>query len=288
MSGETGMARLHGGDHGNGRHVPARHAWSSPVSEAATRALREGRHRPRPPGTNARRSGSGPGLMRIVAFRLEKSASQAIDVLEEIRRYVLPKRIEYELHALPSGRFCRRNEICIAGHQNDDIGLTLQSDRRYVEADSHIDAILAQGRLEVVIGKIVNRDAALQELLLWSFAQEPGTARIFPYFTQPHGKVGLAVQGIEEALPEARLTRACIADGAAANERMRFPCIRSSVVVERPVQEFEGIRKSVCFRSTGSGDDEPVGRLIGQPHRRRIHRHPAAPRANASGGIHHQ
>ena len=94
--------------------------------------------------------------MTLVAPRPGEAARQAIDVLVETGRSVLPERVEYEFDTFTPGKFRRRYKVRISGHQNDYVGLTLQGDRGYVETDSHINALLAQCNGEVVVVKVVD------------------------------------------------------------------------------------------------------------------------------------
>ena len=47
----------------------------------------------------------------------------------KIRRYVLPEWIEYELYAFSPGKLCRRDEVRVAGNENDNVRLALPSIR---------------------------------------------------------------------------------------------------------------------------------------------------------------
>ncbi len=88
----------------------------------------------------------------------------------------------------------RWNEIRIAGHKNDYVRLSFQRDRSDIEADSHVYALLAQGGLEIFVAQFADRDTALQKPLLRPFPHHPVSARIPLNLSQPHSKVGLAVQ----------------------------------------------------------------------------------------------
>ena len=134
-----------------------------------------------------------------------ETASQTVNMLKKIRRDFLPERIEHELHAFPPCELCRRNKISIAGNENDNFRLTSQCDRCDVETDSHIDPLLSQGRREVVIGKVFNRKAAGQKLLLRLRFQNPGSVTVLTNLAQTHGKIWRAAQDIEESLSKERL-----------------------------------------------------------------------------------
>ncbi len=67
--------------------------------------------------------------------------------------------------------------------------------------------------------------------------KDPRAARISPTFTQPHGKVGLTVQGFEKPLPEGRLRRTRIIDRSVTDRCMRLSGIRASVIVQRTVKD---------------------------------------------------
>ena len=155
------------------------------------------------PGAKA--NGSGLRRLRVIAPRPVETASQTVNMLKKIRRDFLPERIEHELHAFPPCELCRRNKISIAGNENDNFRLTSQCDRCDVETDSHIDPLLSQGRREVVIGKVFNRKAAGQKLLLRLRFQNPGSVTVLANLAQTHGKIWRAAQDIEESLSKERL-----------------------------------------------------------------------------------
>ena len=76
-------------------------------------------------------------------------------MLGKIGGYVLPEWIKDELHAFSPSELCSRNEIRIAGNEDDDVSLALQRDRGDIQTDTHVDALLPQGRREVIISEVV-------------------------------------------------------------------------------------------------------------------------------------
>ena len=76
---------------------------------------------------------------------------------------MLPERIENELHPFASRELRSRNEICVAGNENDDLGLALQRDGCDIQADSHVHALLAQRRGKVSIRDIIERHFTAQK-----------------------------------------------------------------------------------------------------------------------------
>ncbi len=87
----------------------------------------------------------------VIALWFGETASQTIDVFKEIRGYVLPKWVKDKLYTFPSSHLCCWNKICIARHEYDDIGLSLEGDRRDIEPNPHIDPLLTEGWGKVVI-----------------------------------------------------------------------------------------------------------------------------------------
>ena len=55
-----------------------------------------------------------------------KPTCQAVNVLIQVGRKLLSKRIEHELHALPAGQLRRRDKIRIARNENDDIHVAFE------------------------------------------------------------------------------------------------------------------------------------------------------------------
>ena len=127
-------------------------------------------------------------------------------MLAKIRRHALPERVEYEPHAFPSGELRRRDEVRIAGHENDDVRLAFQSHRRDVEADPHIDPLLPQGGREIVVGQLGDRAAMAEEILLRLWFQNPGSVSIRANLAQSKREIPPAAQDSEKPLPENRLS----------------------------------------------------------------------------------
>ena len=74
-----------------------------------------------------------------------EAAPQTVDVLAQVGRNVLPKRVEDNLHTFSSGELYCWDEIRVAGDEDNNAGLSLECDRRDVDADPHINAFLPEG-----------------------------------------------------------------------------------------------------------------------------------------------
>ena len=83
-------------------------------------------------------------------------------MLKQVFRHVLPERIEGEVHAFSTCELRSRNEVSVAGYENDHVRLAFQRDRRNVEPDAHIDALLSQRRTEGVVSQIVDGRGTLR------------------------------------------------------------------------------------------------------------------------------
>ena len=93
-------------------------------------------------------------------------------MLKQISRHILPERVEYELYSLPTCKLGGRNEVSVAGDENDDVRLTFQRDRGDVESDSHVDALLTQRRSEVLVGQVGDAYETTQKVLLRARSQK--------------------------------------------------------------------------------------------------------------------
>nr|WP_041645882.1 hypothetical protein [Aromatoleum aromaticum] len=69
---------------------------------------------------------------------------QAIDVLEQVVIHLLPEWIEDKLHAFPPGELGGRDEVTVPRNENDGVCLFFQRQAGDIQADSHVDALLAQ------------------------------------------------------------------------------------------------------------------------------------------------
>ena len=107
-----------------------------------------------------------PGGDRSTALLLgtprpRETASQAIDVFEQITRDVLPEGIQNDLHPLTPCELRSGNEIGVAGNENDDLRLALQRDGRNIQANPHVHALLAQRRGEVLVRNVIERQVTV-------------------------------------------------------------------------------------------------------------------------------
>lgn len=81
------------------------------------------------------------------------------------RVYDAPQGIEYEIDSLAPRQLRGGNKIRIACNQYYLIYLTLEAQRCDIQADAHIHTLLYRCKLEILIGKIVEIEAAIQKLL---------------------------------------------------------------------------------------------------------------------------
>ena len=94
-------------------------------------------------------------------------------MLKQVSRHILPEWVEYELYSLSTCKLGGRNEVSVAGDENDDVGLTFQRDRGDVESDSHVDALLTQRRNEVLVGQVRDAYETIQKIPLRIRFQSP-------------------------------------------------------------------------------------------------------------------
>jgi hypothetical protein len=87
--------------------------------------------------------------------------------------YDTPERIEYEVDTFTPRQLGRWNKIRVSCNQYDLIYLALETQGCDVQTDAHIHALLKRCKLEIRIGKIIEIEAAVQELLQPSSSQSP-------------------------------------------------------------------------------------------------------------------
>lgn len=93
--------------------------------------------------------------------RARTRCSQAVDVLVQIRRYRLPKRIEDEVYSFSAGELGSRHEVGISRHQDDLIYLALEGECSDVKTNPHVDTLLPNLEEYVRVGQIGNRYLAV-------------------------------------------------------------------------------------------------------------------------------
>ena len=185
-----------------------------------------------------------PVLSRIrrLSPRSRETASQAVDVLEQIARDGLPKRIEDELNAFAPRELRGRHKIGVAGDKNDDVGLALQRNRGDIEADPHIDALLMERGGEVTIREFSDRRFAAQEASLWLRLQDPGPVAVPANLSQSHGEIGSSTKGLEQLVPEECLLGSGVVDGGTTDGRVPFLLVRPRIVVEAAIEQRLRVR----------------------------------------------
>ena len=111
-------------------------------------------------------------------------------MLGKIGRYTLPQRIQDELYALAAGELGRRHEVCVAGHENNNVCLTLEGDGGDIEADPHIDALLPKSGGKVTIGQVRNSPASREKISSSPLVQNPSAVTVPADLTKPHSNIG--------------------------------------------------------------------------------------------------
>ncbi len=114
-------------------------------------------------------------------------------MLIQVGRNVLPQRVQYELHALASREFCRGYEISVSGNKDDDIRLSLQCNPGNINADPHINALLAERCGEIVVRQVLRTNLARKQVGLGTWLQNPRAFARFPDIAQTNGQIALAV-----------------------------------------------------------------------------------------------
>ena len=89
------------------------------------------------------------------------------------RVYDTPEWIEDKIDALTPCELCCRNKIRVSCNQYDLIDLSLKAQGCYIQADAHIHTLLDSSKFEIIIYKIHEIEAAVQELLQPSSSQSP-------------------------------------------------------------------------------------------------------------------
>ena len=70
---------------------------------------------------------------------------------------VVPHRVEYDLHAFPTGEFEGGHKIRIAGRNDHGPHHFAERKARDVQANTHIDALLLDSQVKVIVGQLARR-----------------------------------------------------------------------------------------------------------------------------------
>ena len=192
------------------------------------------------------------------------------------------------MHAFSTCELRSRNEVSVAGYENDHVRLAFQRDRRNVEPDAHIDALLSQRRTEGVVSQIVDGQDAVQKKLLWLEFQNPGSVSIFAHMTQSYGEVGRSVQLFKEPDTEDCSRRCGVVDWRPGDRRVTLLDIRPTVI-EKNCDTIAD-RSSLLYGlgSVDSGALESVVRPTGRQLWGRSHRCPSVQPEGALGNSRRQ
>ena len=92
------------------------------------------------------------GRGRIIASARGPSVEfkHQVRMLTHLIQHVVPQRYKKQLCALAPRELHRRYEVAVAGYQNDDLNLPFQRQRRDVEPNAYIDALLLDVGQEVL------------------------------------------------------------------------------------------------------------------------------------------